>query len=276
MEAAHKLPTRSRGVEILIDKRELLARARERHLPLMMIEKDYVLGWVLFGMTGVPEFVFKGGTALAKVYFPKTWRLSEDLDFAVGSEDWGELPEQIPEALKQVTAKSGIGLTIKSKHSNPGYLQLKIQYTGPLGKNWLKVDVTLDPPIAKVLSKPLSRIYSDYPEFKVKVESIEEIFAQKLRALIQRKKVRDYFDIWKMGSHNMNRDKLTRLFIKKLKAKDIKWNGLQDIFPRDIEETLKGYWDKELGRLVWPVPEIGIVLSRLRTLLKWLDSVRID
>lgn len=44
MEPAGKLPTGSGGVDILIDKRELLARARERRLPLMMIEKDYVLG----------------------------------------------------------------------------------------------------------------------------------------------------------------------------------------------------------------------------------------
>jgi len=75
MEPAGKLPTGSGGVDILIDKRELLARARERRLPLMMIEKDYVLGWVLFGMMRIPGLVFKGGTVLAKVYFPRTWRL---------------------------------------------------------------------------------------------------------------------------------------------------------------------------------------------------------
>jgi hypothetical protein len=33
----------------LIDRRELLAKARARWLPLGMVEKDYVLGWVLFG-----------------------------------------------------------------------------------------------------------------------------------------------------------------------------------------------------------------------------------
>lgn len=54
----------------MIDKRELLAKARERRLPLAMIEKDYILGWVLFGLARLPELVFKGGTALSKVYFP--------------------------------------------------------------------------------------------------------------------------------------------------------------------------------------------------------------
>jgi len=258
----------------LIDRRELLARARERRLPLMMIEKDYVLGWALFGLTRVPGLVFKGGTALAKVYFPKTWRLSEDLDFAIGPERWDELPEQVPEALSEVTAKSGIGLTIKSRHSNPGYFQLKIQYSGPLGKNWLKVDVTLDPPIPKVLRKPLSRSYSDYPDFKVRVESLEEIFAQKLRALVERNKVRDYYDIWRMSEHKIDQSELARLFVEKLKAKGIQWNGLQDMLPPDLEGILSGYWEKELGRLVWPVPDMSKVLGQLRANLKWLNKVR--
>jgi len=259
----------------LIDKRELLAKARERSLPLMMIEKDYVLGWVLFGLMRIPGLVFKGGTALSKVYFPQTWRLSEDLDFVTAAEGWEELPSQILGALKEPTAGSGIGLAIKSQHSNPGYLQLKIRYEGPLGKNWLKVDVTLEPPIGRVFSRPLSRSYSDYPGFTVRVESLEEIFAQKLRALVQRKKVRDYYDVWKMGEQKVNKTELTRLFVEKLRVKEIKWDGIRDIFPSDLEVILEGYWEKELGRLVWPIPEMRTVLSQLKANLNWLNAVRI-
>lgn len=258
----------------MIDRRELLAKAREWRLPLSMIEKDYVLGWVLLGMMNIRDLTFKGGTALAKIYFPKTWRLSEDLDFVITPERWNKLPSQIPEALKKVTTESKIGLTIKSQHLNPGYLQLKVQYTGPLGKNWLKVDVTPDTPISKVLSKPLSRSYSDYPDFKVRVESLEEIFAQKLRALVERKKVRDYYDIWKMTEQTVNQAELARLFVKKLKAKGIKWKGFQDIFPPDLETTLSGYWEKELGRLVWPVPKMSNVLKQLRRRLNWLNDIK--
>ena len=59
----------------MIDRRELLERARERKLTLGMIGKDYVLGWFLFGLSGVGGLTFKGGTALSKVYFPRIWRL---------------------------------------------------------------------------------------------------------------------------------------------------------------------------------------------------------
>lgn len=259
----------------MIDRRELLARARERRLPLVMVEKDYVLGWVLFGLMQILGLVFKGGTALSKVYFPQTWRLSEDLDFVTTPAKWEGLSGQIPKALDQATAKSGVELTIKSQYSNPGYLQVKIQYSGPLGKNWLKIDVTPEYPIGRVLSKPLSRSYSDYPDFIVRVESLEEIFAQKLRALVQRKKVRDYYDIWKMGEQKIDRAALAQLFIEKLKAKGIKWTGLRDVFPPDLEAILASYWKKELGRLVYPVPTMNGMLAELKANLDWLNTVRV-
>jgi predicted nucleotidyltransferase component of viral defense system len=256
----------------LIDRRELLAKARERRLPLLMIEKDYVLGWVLFGLTGIRDLVFKGGTCLAKVYFPETWRLSEDLDFVTTPEKWSGLPELISRGVETAAEQSGIELTIKSQHSNPGYLQLKIQYSGPLGKNWLKVDVTPEPPEGKVLSKPLSRSYSDYPAFRVRVESLEEIFAQKLRALVERKKVRDYYDIWKMCGLRVNRAEIARLFRGKLRVRGTAWRGLESIFPGDLEAILAGYWERELGRLVWPIPDMHAVLDKLRIRLQWLGS----
>lgn len=257
----------------MIDRRELLAKARERRLPLPMIEKDYVLGWVLFGLTKLPDLVFKGGTALAKVYFPQTWRLSEDLDFVARPERFNKVQDLILQRLEQVSEESRIGLAVKSRHSNPGYLQLKIQYSGPLGKNWLKVDLTPEPPIGKVFLKPLSRSYSDYPSFKVRVESLEEIFAQKLRALVERKKVRDYFDVWKMNDLKVDRIEVTRMFAEKLKVKGLRWYGLRDVFPPDLRTILTGYWKRELGRLVWPVPDMNAVLKQLKAGLNWLERL---
>jgi Nucleotidyl transferase AbiEii toxin, Type IV TA system len=51
-----------------------------------VIEKDYVLGWLLWGIGSDPvlgqSWVFKGGTCLKKCYI-ETYRFSEDLDFTV-------------------------------------------------------------------------------------------------------------------------------------------------------------------------------------------------
>jgi hypothetical protein len=173
-------------VDVLIDRRELLEKARERGLTLPMVEKDYVLGWMLYGLSEIPGLIFKGGTALSKVYFPKIWRLSEDLDFVFGG-DFGVISASLKHAFEKARAKSGIRFILKSAFSNPSYLQLKVQYDALLGKNWLKLDVTKEVPIDAVEGRRLEQIYSDYPPFKVKVESMEEIGAQKLRALIERK-----------------------------------------------------------------------------------------
>ena len=70
----------------MISRFDLDERVREWSLRDDIVEKDYVLGWVLWGI-GSDErlsatWVFKGGTCLKKCYI-ETYRFSEDLDFTV-------------------------------------------------------------------------------------------------------------------------------------------------------------------------------------------------
>ena len=63
-----------------------LQEARQRlGVPWHVLERDYLLSWVLAGISQVSELhqtlVFKGGTALKKCYFGD-YRFSEDLDFS--------------------------------------------------------------------------------------------------------------------------------------------------------------------------------------------------
>ena len=74
----------------MIDKREIMDFSREFGLNANVIEKDYVIGWVLSVVSSYPEigssWVFKGGTCLKKCYF-ETYRFSEDLDFTLTNPD---------------------------------------------------------------------------------------------------------------------------------------------------------------------------------------------
>jgi predicted nucleotidyltransferase component of viral defense system len=257
-------------VDVLIDKRELLEKARERNINLQMIEKDYVLGWLLFGISGTPDLVFKGGTALSKIYVPKIWRLSEDLDFAFMGEDLNKVFPHIQKALSRVEKKSGIRLKMKSQHTNPLYLQLKIQYDALLGRNWVKFDVTKEQTLDKIRSRKLKQAYSDYPNFSLKVESLEEIFAEKLRALIERKKCRDYYDVWQLLRLKPDLTKTKGQFLKKCELKKIKFKGTVQFFPGDLQEILEPYWERELGRLVHPLPDLNEVLGEMREKLDFL------
>lgn len=254
----------------MIDKRELLEKARAKNLTYAMIEKDYVLGWLLFGTRTIKGLTFKGGTALSKIYFPLVWRLSEDLDFSYGG-DFRRIAEDLDGILAQTEKRSGIRLRLRSEYSNPGYLQLKIQYDGIVSRNFVKVDVTRETPIDIVTSRKLSQEYSDYPSFKVRVQSIEEICAEKMRALIERKKSRDYHDVWKLMELKLNKSKLKKLFLEKCMYKGIVFQGLETIFPNELSGILEGYWQRELGRLVHPVPDLSIVIHGLRRHLGFLE-----
>jgi predicted nucleotidyltransferase component of viral defense system len=73
----------------MINRREILEAASSLLLLPSIIEKDYVLGWVLAGINAHAELVngwsFKGGTCLKKCYF-ETYRFLEDLDFTLRDE----------------------------------------------------------------------------------------------------------------------------------------------------------------------------------------------
>lgn len=65
-------------------ERRLRAEVARSGVPRDVVEKDYAIGYVLAGVCAVPSvrdrLVFKGGTALRKLYFAD-YRFSEDLDF---------------------------------------------------------------------------------------------------------------------------------------------------------------------------------------------------
>lgn len=89
----------------MIPRRELDELSGEWSLEIGVIEKDYVLGWLLAGIAQHPElkttWIFKGGTCLRKCYY-ETFRFSEDLDFTVidgGTEE--------PDDLRRIFAEVG-------------------------------------------------------------------------------------------------------------------------------------------------------------------------
>ncbi len=271
MDAFNQQGLKARKVDVLIDRRELLEKARQRQLNLQIVEKDYVLGWLLFGLKDIDDLVFKGGTALSKIYFPKTWRLSEDLDFAFTGDDFTEIIDAMSGILDKISRESAIKFRIKSKFSNPLYLQLKIGYDAVIGKNWIKIDATKETVLDKIERKKLNKSYSDYPVFSTNTESVEEIFSEKIRSLIERTKCRDYFDVWKLCSTNFDKRKLKKLFREKCEIKEIQFSGIDQMFPEDIEDILFPYWKQELGRLLNPLPDLATVLDELKAKLGFLE-----
>ncbi len=70
----------------MITKRDIQERAAQWQLRQEVVEKDYVLGWLLAAIAQHEEtsvnWVLKGGTCIKKC-FVETYRFSEDLDFSL-------------------------------------------------------------------------------------------------------------------------------------------------------------------------------------------------
>jgi predicted nucleotidyltransferase component of viral defense system len=199
----------------LIDRREILDVAAQTSLTPHVVEKDYVLGWMLAGISRHSEltdnWVFKGGTCLKKCFF-ETYRFSEDLDFTLRD------PAQIDETfLKRVFAEiserihdeTGIEIPANRQEfeilQNPRgkiMCQGKISYKGPVSSSHglprIKLDLTADerivlPPVRAQIFHP----YSDAPKEGIEVLAYDyvEAFAEKFRALAERTRPRDLYDV---------------------------------------------------------------------------------
>jgi predicted nucleotidyltransferase component of viral defense system len=167
----------------MIDKREILEAASSFSLLPNIVEKDYVLGWILAGINAHEElaesWVFKGGTCLKKCYF-ETYRFSEDLDFTLRDEshlDEEFLKPVFDEVVVWITEQSGLNIPADQLefeiYDNPRgkpNCQGKIAYRGPVSPTsggWprIKLDLTADerlvlPSVRREVFHP----YSDQPE----------------------------------------------------------------------------------------------------------------
>ena len=88
-------------------KARLQKEAQNRAVKWETVEQDYVLSWALKGISQIPtlkkNLVFKGGTALKKMYFGD-YRFSQDLDFSVKND--GKNLDQLEELIAQACVKA--------------------------------------------------------------------------------------------------------------------------------------------------------------------------
>ena len=147
----------------MIKRQDIETCVREWGLREDIVEKDYVLGWLLWGI-GADELLgrtwaFKGGTCLKKRYV-ETYRFSEDLDFTVlpgGPVRDGETLPIIRAVLQRVYAASGISFADKppvlETHSSGLYTNGRVYSRGP--RNTPSVaSVKLDLSASEKLARP--------------------------------------------------------------------------------------------------------------------------
>jgi len=261
----------------MISQDRLRVLARELGVRQGYAEKNYVNSWLLWGIftSGYGDnLLFKGGTALSKLYFPQSWRFSEDLDFGVEGEYQGS-KQALRMALDAVTNRSGIEFEIREHHESQQdhypthYVDISIQYQAVLNHpNTTSIDVMIDEHVAFDSVQHI-HAYEDVPAFDLQAYSVEEIFAEKLRAIYQRGAARDYYDLYQL----LETDAVAIDFGEVRPAFEAKCehDGLQvdlmDGLPEKQQETIRHQWETTLPDLTGDPPPFETVWNRLNTMI---------
>ena len=276
----------------MISKREILDQAAFQGLNPHVVEKDYVLGWLLWAIgthDAVAEnWAFKGGTCLKKCFF-ETYRFSEDLDFTLADPAHLEetfLRNAFAEMAEAVYDRTGIENPVDAQridvYRNPrGHLscQARIGYRGPVsprGANIprIKFDLTADellvlPPVRLRVFHP----YSDEPVDGINVTSYayEEAFAEKTRALGERARPRDLYDVVNLFRNADSRPEpalLLDVLRQKCAFKGIQPPALDELEPS--RPLLEASWRQMLAHQLRMLPSFDDFWHELPAFFGWL------
>jgi predicted nucleotidyltransferase component of viral defense system len=277
----------------LIDRQEILEFSRELGLAPDIVEKDYVLGWVLAGIYNhsalKTEWVFKGGTCLKKCYF-ETYRFSEDLDFTLKNTE--HLKQQFlnttfAEVAAWIYEHSGIGVPADSirfeVYTNPRgktSVQGRVGYLGPMQRRGsvprVKLDLTDDerlvlPPATREVHHP----YSDKPDTGIQALCYlyEELFAEKVRALAERMRPRDLYDVIHLYRHEdttCDRSLVVRTLKEKCDFKGIPVPTAEALRVRPERAELEAEWHNMLAHQLPRLPPLAQFFDELPRVFSWL------
>ena len=285
--------------------RTRLQEAR-KHLgiPWEILERDYILSWVLAGIGQVEvlrqTLAFKGGTALKKCYFGN-YRFSEDLDFSglegvPTGESMGRAIQEVCGAasklLDEYVHVEIISERYAERELHPGGQEA---FTIRARLPWQKQPLTrvmIETAIDERILKPRSqrRIIHEYGEpleAEIQVYALEEIVAEKLRAILQhveslgergwgRSRARDYYDLWRVLGTYWNQMDLSDFgpFLReKCAVRNVTFQGPEDFFQDRMLGYVEKTWEQWLGPLVPSLPTFHAVIGNLRPWVRELVPV---
>jgi predicted nucleotidyltransferase component of viral defense system len=266
----------------MIARSEVARIAAQRHKPEKVIEKDYVITWVLLGLADSrlrQSLAFKGGTAIKSMYF-LDYRFSEDLDFSLLEETSNnKLVEGFRGILESIAAPQGLLLDLGDEkiERRTETLTFYIDYSGPLqgslGSRDIKVDITLQERLTCPLEdRSIMSPYSDSMGIKrkIRVYSLAEILVEKLCALIGRTEPRDLYDTYFLFRLvTIDIESIADAFRDKAVSKHIDCRRL----PRVLKEkraTLERLWENRLAYQVDDLPHLDAVMRSVNKHIRQL------
>jgi predicted nucleotidyltransferase component of viral defense system len=176
------------------------------HVPWVdadQVEQDLVLSRMIVEIANDPllggELVFRGGTCFHKLWLDRPWRYSEDLDYVRTTA--GGIGD-ILSALRSIGERVGFDRVTTDVGTHPkARLRSTFETGGPMT---IKVEInTFERSPARPVIGRDYRVESPWFSGAASVTTFDlaELIATKIRALFQRKKGRDLFDLWLAVRH---------------------------------------------------------------------------
>lgn len=245
----------------MITKEQIYSLARKNKVTETVIFREYIqllfLSQLYFQKESDKIF-FKGGTALHLIY--KAPRFSEDLDFTVELKEKNFL-DILHNVFKKMSREEPISFKERKTITGKKFLLTVAESLLPY-KTFVSLDFSFR---EKVLRPQKSIIDTEFPVLftsYVHHLSKEEIFAEKIRAVLTRIKGRDLYDLWYLINQGveLNGD---------LVKEKLKYYNLEHISKEKILEKIEKFSEKKFildMRPLLPVDE----RSRLNNLFIYL------
>lgn len=280
----------------------LQQRTTQSGIPFYIWEKDFALGIILLAIAQITELkntlIFKGGTALKKIYFDD-YRFSEDLDFTGNDAPKGEKLTQLFTEVTKVAAKlfqqhGNFTLELKRKSERRPHpleqeaflIEVKFPWHTVINCR-LKIEVTRKELVFMTpLLKPILHGYASTAG-ELLVYSLEEIYCEKLRALLQigmrlktrgwsRPRSRDFYDLWRIKTdfaQQLDTKLIAKALPDKCAIRELVYVGVEDFLTPEVIREGHKHWESNLKDFVQDLPDFDVVLSEVATSIKNICQV---
>lgn len=278
----------------MIEKNEILTIAKNLTLSPDTAEKDYLLGWMLHGISehqSTKDWAFKGGTSLKKCFF-ETFRFSEDLDYTLKDNAhldvdfllgvFSEISELLNETVGIEFFPDRFKFKVIDKGNGSFSAQGKIHYNGPLNRKHsvatIKLDLTTDEIVVlDAVRRKVHHPYSDEPAQGIHANcyAFEEVVAEKIRALAQRIRPRDLYDVvhfFRNREMIKNPQLVYNVLGQKCAFKEMSIPTFEYIENHEKLDELEAQWDNMLAHQLPSLPPMESFWADLEPFFDWLDG----
>ena len=142
----------------------------------------------------------------------------------------------------------------------------------------IKLDLTLDEVLVlKPVMKKIDHPYSDLADEGIFINSyaFEEVFAEKIRALAERERPRDLYDVvclFKQHQLTYKRKLIVDVLEKKCIFKGINFPTIAMLKNRDERQELEAEWKNMLAHQMADLPEFELFWNEIETIMEWLNK----